>query len=296
MDSMNPNLVKEIDELSLRGSKAETFQVAVEGKQHTILIGRDRQGGLLAKSLKDVSDTYREHPERIAGTAKATTLDSFIALVARHKNADTALFARVAGGAPALLAVIDYHTLDHQPRRAGHRVHYEFPMSDELRAWRGNNGETLGQGDFAEFIEERIADVAAADEHEQRVFGGLFRSTFATPADLMQISREFEVNVETEIKTAKKLQSGETRIVFAENHSGIDVPGLFVVNIPLFENGRPQRLIARLRYRIHGPEVGWTYDLYRLDDAIRLAVRQDVDLAARTLDLRAFEGEPESAR
>jgi hypothetical protein len=63
--------------------------------------------GLVMQSVKPFLDEYLTAPRRLKGTAKAETLQSFCALVAQHKTANTVVFASVEKR--QLVAVVDYH-------------------------------------------------------------------------------------------------------------------------------------------------------------------------------------------
>lgn len=251
------------------------------------------------KPLKDIFDKYRTAPEKRTGVAKTTTLRSFIDLTNRHKDSHSAIFARTAWPEPKLTTVIDYHQTDGVARFGNHRVEYPFPIAPEFKAWMDRNGQPFGQGDFSAYIEDRIADLAAPTADEAETFESLFKTRFATPAEMVDLSRGLQVTVAANVKNAHVLQSGEVEINWTEEHrdqSGnkIIVPGLFMVSVPAFVDGDPIRIPARLRYRVREGKITWSFHLYKWDFWLRERVKDDLDLAASETALPAYEGAPEA--
>lgn len=269
------------------------------GLPEKIPIALDRRTGGF-KSMKSLIEEWRETPAYREGRSAVTTLDSFIALVQRHKRAESVIFAKTNWQAPQLLAVIDYHPEEagEESGRLKHRVGYDFPLSDEWRKWVAIHGTKLEQAEFAAFIEDHIGDVAAPIEFEGEDFGGQFQTTVGTPADLMQLSRGLQINVESAVKTAIITQSGEGRISFEETHRDADgnalkVPGIFVLNIAPFFMGEAVRVPVRLRYRVIGGKLYWFLNLHRPDIHVTKRVRADLEKVHAETELPTFEGEPE---
>lgn len=249
-------------------------------------------------TVKAEIEQWRIRPERAVGTAKVDTLASFVDLINRHKTADTAIFARAQWPKPLLMAVVDYHKVDHEPAWGRHRISYEFPLTEEFTAWVNGNGKAMSQLDFAHFLEDHAAELAAPTEGEDNAFGKMFKERFATPAELITLSRGLEVFVGARIKRQERLQSGERVIEFtSENRDAegkqIDVPGVFMISVPPFVDGGPVRIPARLRYRAGQGDVTWFYQLYRWEYWLRQQVKSDMEHAAMETALPAYEGAPE---
>ncbi len=248
--------------------------------------------------LSNVFAPWRDRPERKTGTASVETLDSFIALVERHKTANSAIFAITDWQKPSFTAVIDYHGAD--PDNGRHRIHYAFPLSEEWKAWVSKDSKPMTQGEFAEFIEDHIAELSLPDADEAKDFGGMFNTKVAYPNELIELSRGLQVNAETRVKNAVKLQSGESQIVFEEDHKNaagqpITVPGIFILSIAPFFEGESIRVPVRLRYRLRDGVLSWIFMLYRPDIHITKAVNFALHDTAAALDLPKFTGKPEMA-
>lgn len=270
-----------------------------EGLPPSVPIVIDRRSGGKLAAIDDLVEKYRLLPERRSGIASATTLQSFIDLVNRHKDDGTAVFAKTAWPEPALTAVIDYHELDGAPRWGKHRIRYAFPVTDEFKVWIDKNGKGMEQAEFAAFLEEHAAELSAAYGPEQAEYENLFKEKFATPNDLIALSRSLEVFVGARVKRQERLSSGERTVEFVEEHTNtkgekVEIPGLFMVSVPAFIDGEAVRIPARLRYRIQSGSIVWFYQLYRWQFWLRDQVKNDLDTVKQKTELPTFEGSPEA--
>lgn len=117
--------------------------------------------GRKIEDLKPYLDKLRDAPRRITATAKVTTISSFIDYLNRFKTADSAIFAKDDPGNPSLSAVIDFHGqgAEAQPRFGSHNLVYEFPVSDQIKAWSAISGNALGHEAMATFLADRQYDI-----------------------------------------------------------------------------------------------------------------------------------------
>lgn len=250
-------------------------------------------------ALDQFFEPHRTAPRQRAGTANVTTLASFCDLVNRHKDEHTVVFAQTEWPEPSLTAIIDYHQTNGVARFGCHRVEYEFPLTDEFKAWMANNGALLEQRDFAEFLEEHAAELTAPYDAEVNEYERLFKEKFATPNQLISLSRSLEIFVGAKIKRAERLQNGERTIIFETTHANangdpVEIPGVFMVSVRAFVDGDPVRIPARLRYRAGGGEIKWAYQLYRPEFWLRVQVQDDLATVRQRTELPTFEGAPES--
>lgn len=250
-------------------------------------------------SLKKLAEEWRLYPERKTGTAQVDTLNSFIDLTNRHKTDNSVIFADTNWQKPALTTVVDYHKLEGTDAGwLSHRVHYAFPLSEQWQTWVAMNGKPMGQADFAQFIEDNIADLSSPEVMEVTDYEAKFATKIATPSELVALSRGLAVRVESKAVSSVVLQSGEGEIVWDEVHQGADgkklkVPGLFMLQIPLFHMGEAQRVPVRLRYRVREGATLWFYQIYRPDVAVTERVTEDYDTATGDTGLPGFIGKPE---
>lgn len=300
---MDDQGVKETAALA-RSERFDVVEVKDPRTGETAVIGRKRDGsgGQHFEDITGKLDAFLKAPIRRKGTAAMLTAAAFAALVNRHKDGDSAIFATVEP--PVMLGVIDYNRdvkdSDFGFARFGqHRVKFEFPISDQFKAWKAKDGNPMQQAAFAEFIEDHIADLVSPNREEEAI-GKLFHTKFGVPAELMTLSRGLAIRVDSVVKEVHTIQSGEAEILFSEEHkpgsgSGkLTVPGLFVTSFPLFDGEAPTRAVWRLRYRMNQGRILWVFQAYRLDEVVRDKVLSVVGEAAKATGLPAYLGSPEA--
>ncbi|RUM97896.1 DUF2303 family protein [Pseudaminobacter arsenicus] len=299
---IDAHAIELITTLANEGAKPATINVTTsglgDGLPASIPMGFDRKAQAF-RSLKPLIDEFRVAPSRRRGTATADTLESFIGLVNRHKDDQSALFGRTSWPEPKLTAVIDYDSAEGGARNRNHRIVYAFPLTEEFKAWVGCNATPMDQEVFAAFLEEHAAELAAPSDGEQSEYERLFNETMATPSDVVALSRHLEVHVNAKAKQGIRLQTGERQVEFSEEHinakgEAVIIPGIFMVSVPAFVDGDAVRIPARLRYRIAGGSIKWFYQLYRWESFLREQVGYDLKEAAEKTGLPSFEGAPEA--
>lgn len=267
-----------------------------------------------AEGLKPLFDAWRTAPESKTGSARVTTLESFIDLTNRHSILHSAIFANTDWRQPSLTTVIDYHQLHgipdaegekvsaplyHSPAEFGrHRVEYKFPLSEEWKAWVGTDKQVMNQQAFAEFIEDHISELASPHEDEVSYWEEKLGGKVAYPNELKLLSIGLKVHASTRVANSVTLQSGEGEITWAEEHRDMKgdklvVPSLFIIQLPPFFMGEAIRVPVRLRYRVREGAVSWIFQMYRPDVYVTEQVMRDMERAARETDLPAFQNAPE---
>lgn len=254
--------------------------------------------------LKPILDSYRETPERRRGVAKLTDATSFVAHINRFAGAASAVFANPDQNAPSLTAVYDYHAAGPDPKVADwlrHRATYAPALSDEWKTWTAQEDTPMNQGQFASFIEDNITDVIVPnlDDPKLATFASLVQGKFAEPSDLLQLSRGLEVNIDTNVKNAVTLSTGEISVRYEENvrdgaGQPINIANLFQICIPVFYAGGLYRIAVRLRFRKAGDRLMWTYLLTRPDLVFEDAFHGIVERVKKETTAPVFLGSPEA--
>lgn len=261
-------------------------------------------------------DQYRLFPLRRKGTSKLTQLTSFIDVVNRFKLTHSAIFASDDMAKPSLTAVLDYHP-DNQDVMAidaednppapvqwmGHRAQYDFPLSEEWKAWIENNTKPMGMIDFARFIEDHIVDVSADPvsmfSEASQAFVNANRGMLATPTKLVEISRGLQVYERAVVREARNLSTGEAQFTFDSEHTDGDgkpltLPTMFSIVIPVFARSPDVfRLIARFRYRKTGDRLLFWYELWRHDLTFETAFNEALEQVRVETELPVYCGAPE---
>ncbi|PCJ75552.1 MAG: hypothetical protein COA53_06560 [Rhodobacteraceae bacterium] len=167
-------------------------------KSHLITVPDCRKVEDLTIKHRDAAQFLK--PARREGTAKFDDLQSLINWTNRFKGDTSALFAKPDMKAPTLTCVADYHgegaadqttpTGDPTARHCHHRAIYDFPLSEEWKAWMGISGEPLEKDDLGEFIEANAKDIMDP-----------------TPAVLKAVEHDKNENWENRlIKTAQQIE------------------------------------------------------------------------------------------
>jgi uncharacterized protein YfdQ (DUF2303 family) len=276
----------------------------------------DLKGGLMCLpqgvkvvDLKSYLDRRLPAPRRPSGVSRHEDADSFVRHVKRTcadeaRTTAATIFASRTGAededGPRLQAVYDYATW------RDHRAVYDPELSDEWKAWIAVAVEPLSQARFAAFLEDRIIDIldpagVPADSSARKVVdaAGL---KLGTPSAILTLSRGLAVNVEAKVKQAVNLATGETRVEFDEVHASttnaarggaVEVPGAFVIGVPVFRGGDAYRLAVRLRYRVVNGSIVWIAVPLGADKVFDHAFGELITRVATDTGVQAFRGVPE---
>ncbi|WPZ23143.1 DUF2303 family protein [Sulfitobacter faviae] len=281
------------------------------------------------RRVEDLTAKYREaaeflKPARRRGTARLDDLQSLIDWANRFKGPTSALFAKPDLNAPTITCIADYHaegpadqdaaTGDPTARHCHHRAIYNFPLSEEWKAWIGVAGKPLEKDDLGEFIEANAKDImdptaailAAKESDKNQPWENRLIQTahqiegrYGQLTQLLQMSRQFQVYETSNLKVTSNRDTGESEIQFLNEHKGADgkplqIPNLIIIAIPVFMGGAPYRMPVRFRYRKMGGAVRFILSIYNPEKAFEAAFKEAVAEATEKTELPIFKGEPES--
>ena len=279
-------------------------------------------GGSVKPLGRELFDPYRDNPLRIMGVATLLSLVSFIDMVNRFKDGDSAVFADDDRESPSILAVFDYHAPANDgdsatedkgladandiARHMGHRAVFDFPLSDEWKAWLKLDKTVMSMADFAAFLEDRYVEVLTLDALTDLpdaaakfigAAGGI--KAVATPTSLVELSRGLKVYEKSALEEAVNLSSGEGGLRFNAEHTTGDgkplkVPAFFIIALPVFRGDQPFRMVARLRYRKTPGGVVFWYELWRADVVFDTAFKEAVTEVKEKTGLPVFLGTPQA--
>lgn len=262
-------------------------------------------------------------PWRRTGHAKFTDLDSFIFWANRNKGYTSALFAEVSGQ-PKLTCIADYlgegapvidaKSRDPKASHMAHRASYAFPLSPEWKIWNAVSDQGLTGPEMGEFVEANAKDLLDPTpallsqkrdevkddwEHDMLDIARQLQGRFGQFATLIQLARNFNINEVSNVTASMNRDTGESSIQFFNEHQQADgapvqIPNLFMVAIPVFENGAAYRLPVRFRYRKAGQAVKFIFTLHNADIALRNAIDEALAHAQEQTALPLFRGQPET--
>lgn len=255
-----------------------------------------------AESIKPYMDEYLEKPTRRKGTAVLRRAKSFIELVNRFKGDNSVLFAKVKVMDTSIQAninaIFDYHPANGDVTDADncdHKATYSFPLSKKFEKWLAGNGKGMDQSEFAFMLESRIADIADPGDDDTARIAGL-KPNFAEAIGMLELARNLEIYSNETFVQAYKTSSGEKELKFKSENVDADgkpvsVPDFFVINLPLFEGGNPQRILVHLRYRKNGASITWYYELYNVDEMLGEGFESDCQSIQEEVALPLYFGE-----
>lgn len=258
--------------------------------------------GKTLESLSEFLDEYRTEPVRRKGTAKISNIASFVAHVNAFKDGESAVFALDNRVAPKLTAVYDYNPkggIDKvSPRFGTHRAEFVPELSEPWRIWTGIEGKAMDQATFAAFIEDRISDVVLIDGPHIKETAELLEARVGGPSSLLKLSRGLQVSVNQTVANAITLSTGEVKVNFAETHTDegapITTPNLFFLGIPIFRGAEQYQVPVRLRYRLAGGKLSWSFILYRADKIFDDAFSGLVKMVAKECQVAVYAGAQEA--
>lgn len=260
-------------------------------------------------------------PLQRTGKAVLADLDSLIAWTNRFKGDDTVLFGQIHPE-PKLISVIDYHGSgapvvapeagDPSANYGRHRAVYNFPVSEQWKRWSAIDGKALDKDVFGEFIEANADDFldptpallgqagGEIEAWEQRMIdiAAKIQGRFGQYAAINLLSRELKIHEVGHIEVKTNRDTGEAQVQFLTEHrspdgSPLTLPNLFMIAIPVFEEGALYRLAVRFRYRKAGQDVKFIASIYNPDAALRDAAREAMHYAQSETDVPLLMGRPE---
>lgn len=210
----------------------------IDGRK--VLITFDGQ----VKSLEQ----YATVPLRKRGKAVFYHVASFIQYVKRHFNKDqTHIYGKADELSASMTAIIDGHTEGSDHKQAAwceHSAVLNFEVTPEWSRWVKRNRSLFTQEEFAEFIEENMADIISPDG-----------------ADLLEMAQLLHAKKTVTFKSGKNLRDGSVQLEYVEaieqqgggvnrRDDSMKLPDAFTLNLTPFVGAESVTINGRLRFRI----------------------------------------------
>lgn len=228
-------------------------------------------------------------PRRKRGKVATTDADSFIGYVNRHGSrlANTTIWcdANFTAGKVNFTAIINDHgDEEHDPDWRDHLATFAPVFSDEWKRWNDTNKRSLGQTEFASFIEENLQNIASVEGSP-------------SGAQMLEMALSFEANQDMRFKSAIRLQSGGVQMSFVQDDdsqtlSKMQMFDRFSIGLPVFWNGDAYQLDARLRYRIRDGKLTFWFELIRQDKVLEASTRTLIEKIKTDTCAPFFFGNP----
>lgn len=241
-----------------QGYKLENISKAVEAMQPT---PRRKSGDVRLKSIESLM-LYCHEQELADGAAK----QAFI-----YADPDQRL----------ITAIFNDHG-DTEPGWRDHRATFKAEFTPEFTKWLSKDKNQFGQTEFAEFIEDNMADI-----------------TEPAAVALLEMATTIQAKTDINFSSAKRLQNGQVQLAYTETidaragaNGAMEIPKEFTIGVRLFKNGDGYKLRARLKYRLNGGSVKFWYELDRPERAIEDAFNGYVSKLAEDSAYRVLIGTP----
>jgi uncharacterized protein YfdQ (DUF2303 family) len=213
--------------------------------------------GYSQQNITEAIEKAQAAPTRKRGTVAIKDVPSLLAYLADQKAATTG-YVYADSDSRTITAV--FNDLREGAGWRDHRAQFTAEYTPEFQRWLKNNGagNAKAQGDFAEFIEDSIADIAAPFAQQ-----------------LLDVATTIQATSGIEFKSARRLQDGQTQLQYVENidaragaDGNVSIPKEFTLGMRIFKNGAGYLLKARLKYRLTGGAVRFWYELDRPERAV----------------------------
>lgn len=224
-------------------------------------------------------DRYKDQPTRKTGTTTVRDAPSFLAYWGKHSQDTSEVYADAER--LTVTAVLDAHTAT-EARWSGHRLNLALRTTEAWNQWIINDGTTMGQEKFAEFLEDHLAELLEP-----------------SAADMLEIAQSFQAAVKVDFQSATRLSSGQRQFQYVETQSTkagqkgqLTVPEVFTVGLVPFEGSEGYKLTARLRHRITPDGLRLGYKLERPDEIRRTAFADVLKAIGEQISVPVLNGTP----
>lgn len=224
-------------------------------------------------------EKYAEHPRRAVGNATFRDVESFVNYVKRHKGDGTVVFADEAG---AMQAVLDHHRQGAAPGWRGLTAKLQRPFLPAYEAWMAAAQQPMGQVEFANFLEERLGEIAAPDA-----------------AGLLEAAEEFKAHRTLKFRSQRKLSNGQTQVTYEETVEGgsgsegqLTLPEVLTVVLQPFRDSEKFSVDVRLRWRLDDGAVKFwlLFDDVKLDEQLHAIYEEALAQVANTTNVLVLRG------
>lgn len=211
-----------------------------------------------------ILDYLLPEPRRRTGDYEVNTVESFTDLVDALGGTDKdGASVWINHEPPCIRAVLN----DNTSEAAGWgdlRVTLPLPLTPEWLHWASADGKFLDQEAFAEHIEDGVKELVSPDA-----------------AEMLEIAQSIHATVNANFTQAKRLDNGETQMVYTENieskageKGDLTVPQTFTLAIAPFLGEDTYEVKARFKFRLGGGTVRMGYSLERPEAVILDALEQ----------------------
>jgi len=278
--------IVELAHADTRDATAETYDhIKVEDGEIPVVLQRGPDGCTTTTVFERalvIAEERRATPRALVAVQTLTDVDSFTRYVNRFKNADSAIFADAE--AVKLRAVLDFHAPSSTPenqRWGRHRALYACPLSEPWKRWTAFDGKPMSQDEFADFIDANMADLTSPTATDVDV---------AQPAAVLEMARNLQVRTKGAFERQVNQTTGESNFLArTENETtSTKIYRAFALKLPVFRNGEPWRVEARIRFKLAEQKATFSYHLHQRIETIEHAFAEVCKVVGDATSLPIF--------
>lgn len=240
-------------------ANAATQTRSIDGAHHLVL-----PPGYSTQNITEAVEQAQPTPARKRGQV---VLHSAESLLAYCKDQDAAATGYIFADPDkcCITAVFNHH----RGSAAGwrdHRATFTAAHTPEYQTWARKDKQPMTQGEFAEFIEDNLADIT---------------EPFAQ--QLLDVATTIQAKTDITFASAKRLQDGQNQLTYTETidaragvNGALAVPKEFSLGLRIFKQGAGYKLRARLKLRLTSGGVKFWYELDRPQRAVEDAFAEYV--------------------
>jgi uncharacterized protein YfdQ (DUF2303 family) len=209
------------------------------------------------KDITDLIEKAGHEPTRKRGTIQVKDVASLLAYCA-DQACPNAAYIYANPDSRQITAIFNDHRRASVPGWRDFRAEFKAEFTPEFANWMSQNRQQKGQTEFAEFIEDNLADIPEPGAQT-----------------LLDIATTLQAKTEINFSSAKRLQNGQSQLIYTENinasagaNGALEIPKEFTLGLRIFKNGEGYKLRARLKYRLHSGAVKFWYELDRPERAV----------------------------
>lgn len=277
---MNDKTKQEIPEaLVLAENLTRLATAAVEptvvgNYQHVVV-----PNGYKVEGISEQIEKRQPAPNRKHGTVQLKDLDSLM-LYMEDQAAAASAYVYADSENRKITAVFNDQRANEGWR--DHRAEFKAEFTPEFKKWAEKDRDQFTQTEFAEFIEDNMADI-----------------TEPAAGALLEMATTIQAKTDINFSSAKRLQNGQVQLQYTENidaragaNGAMEIPKEFALGLRIFKNGDGYKLKARLKYRLHSGNIKFFFELDRVERSIEDAFSAYVTKLKEASSYRVLLGTP----
>lgn len=250
----------------------------IDGSHHVTL-----PPGYTHKDVTSLVEQAQPQPDRKRGTVAVKNVDSLLACLADQAEHGAQDFAYVYADPDCntIAAVFNDQRAD-TPGWRDYRVVFKAEFTREYARWKDANGKHMGQTEFAEFIEDNLADI-----------------TEPAAQQLLDVVTTIQAKTDINFSSGKRLDNGQNQLTYNETidaragaNGALQIPRVLGLGLRVFKNEAGYKLTARLKYRLGGGGVKFWFELDRPELVEEAAFAEYTSKVADESGYRVLLGKP----